>query len=79
LNVHTTETASVRSIKALLVFLACGVGYGAAAIEQANLGTPWPTAVRVDVTDYHTAHKPPPAPTMLAEKTNPPKRVERLL
>lgn len=79
MSVHTTETASVRSIRALLIFLACGVGYGAAAIEQASLGTPWPKAVQVDVTGYRTSHKPAAQPTMLAEKTNPPKRVERLL
>jgi len=69
----------VRSIRALIICLACGAGYGAAAIEQASLGTPWSKAVQVDVTGYRTSHKAPAASTMLAEKTNPPKRVERLL
>ena len=80
MSVQTTETASVRSIRALLVLLACGVGYGAGAIEQASLGTSWQTAVRVDVAEYRTLHKsPPPPPAMLAEKASEPKRVERLL
>lgn len=79
MNVHTTETASVRHIKALLVLFACVIGYSAGAIEQTSFGDPWPTAVRVDVAGYRTLNKPAPPPVMLAEKMAPPKRVERLL
>jgi hypothetical protein len=79
LSVHTTETASVRHIKVLLVFLACAVGYGAGAIEQTSFGDPWPTAVRVDVAGYRSLNKSPPPPVMNAEKATQPKRVERLL
>jgi hypothetical protein len=79
LSVHTTETASVRHIKALLVFLACVIGYGAGAIEQTSFGDPWPTAVHADVAGYRTLNKSPPPPVMVAEKETQPKRVERLL
>jgi hypothetical protein len=79
LSVHTTETATVRHIKALLVFFACVIGYGAAAIEQASLGSPWPKAVHVDVAEYRTLNKSPPPPVMISEKETQPKRVERLL
>jgi hypothetical protein len=79
LNVHTTETASVRHIKALLVLFACIIGYGAGAVERTSFGDPWPTAVHVDVSEYRTLNKPSPPPIMVAEKTAPPKRVERLL
>jgi hypothetical protein len=79
LNVHTTETASVRHIKALLVFFACAIGYGAGAIEQTSFGNPWPTAVHVDVAGYRSLNKSPPPPVMTAEKATQPKRVERLL
>jgi hypothetical protein len=79
LNVHTTETASVRHIKALLVFFACAIGYGAGAIEQTSFGDPWPTAVHVDVAGYRSLNKSPPPPVMTAEKATQLKRVERLL
>jgi hypothetical protein len=79
LNVHTTETASVRHIKALLVFFACAIGYGAGAIEQTSFGDPWPTAVHVDVAGYRSLNKSPPPPVMTAEKATQRKRVERLL
>lgn len=79
MSVHTTETASVRHIKALLVFFACAIGYGAGAIEQASFGDPWPKAVHIDVSGYRTLNKSPPPPAMIAEKAVPPKRVERLL
>jgi hypothetical protein len=79
LSVHTTETASLRRTKALLVFFACAIGYGAGAIEQTSFGDPWPTAVHVDVAGYRTLNKSPPPPVMVAEKPTQPKRVERLL
>jgi hypothetical protein len=79
LSVHTTETASVRRTKALLVFFACAIGYGACAIEQTSFGDPWPTTVRVDVAGYRSLNKSPPPPVMTAEKATQPKRVERLL
>ena len=79
MNVHTTETASVRHIKALLVFFACAIGYGAGAIEQTSFGDPWPMAVRVDAAGYRSLNKSPPPPVMTAEKATQPKRVERLL
>jgi hypothetical protein len=69
----------VRNIKALLVFFACAIGYGAGAIEQASSGDPWPRAVHVDVVGYRTLNKSPPPPVMIAEKSAPPKRIERLL
>ena len=79
MSVHTTETASVRHIRTLLVFFACVIGYGAGAIEQTSFGDPWPTAVRVDVAGYRSLNKSPPPPVMTAEKATQPKRVERLL
>ena len=79
MSVHTTETASVRHIKALLVLFACVIGYSAGAIEQKNFGDPWPTAVRVDVAGYRTLNKSAPPPVIIAEKAAQPKRVERLL
>jgi hypothetical protein len=79
LSVHTTETASVRHIKALLVLFACVVGYSAGAIEQMNFGNPWPAAVHVDVAGYRTLNKSAPPPVVIAERTAQPKRVERLL
>ena len=79
MSVHTTESASVRRIKALLVFFACVIGYGAGAIEQTSFGDPWPTAVRVDIAGYRSLNKSPPPPVMTAEKATQPKRVERLL
>ena len=79
MSVHTTETASVRHIKALLVLFACVVGYSAGAIEQKNFGSPWPTAVRVDTAGYLTLNQSAPPPVIIAEKAAPPKRVERLL
>jgi hypothetical protein len=79
LSVHTTETASVRHTKALLVFFACAIGYGVGAIEQTSIGDPWPKAVHVDVAGYRTLNKSPPPPVMVAEKATQPKRVERLL
>lgn len=79
MNVHTTETASVRHIKALLALFACVIGYSAGAIEQKNFGNPWPTAARADVTGYRTLNKSAPPPVVVAEKAAQPKRVERLL
>ena len=79
MSVHTTETASVRHIKALLVFLACAVGYGAGAIEQTSFGDPWPTAVHVDVAGYRSLNKSPPPSVMIDDNAIQPKRVERLL
>ena len=79
MSVHTTETASVRRTKALLVFFACVIGYGAGAIEQTSFGDPWTTAVRVDVAGYRSLNKSPPPPILTAEKATQPKRVERLL
>jgi len=69
----------VRYIKALLVLFACVGGYSAGAIEQKNFGNPWPAAVHVDVAGYRTLNKSAPPPVVIAERTAPPKRVERLL
>ena len=79
MSVHTTETASVRYIKALLVLFACVVGYSVGAIEQMSFGNPWPAAVRVDVAGYRTLNESVPPPVVIAEKAAQPKRVERLL
>jgi hypothetical protein len=69
----------VRHIRALLVFFACVIGYGAGAVEQTGFGDPWPTAVHVDVAGYRTLNKPPPPLVTVAEKATQPKRIERLL
>ncbi|WP_158046018.1 hypothetical protein [Skermanella pratensis] len=76
---QTTETAALRTIRTLTVVLACSFGYAAGAVEQAAIGTPWPTAVRADV-----AEAPPPRQTYIPAaaalpQAGPPKRIEKLL
>ncbi|UEM18783.1 hypothetical protein JL100_016940 [Skermanella mucosa] len=63
----------------MTVVLACSAGYAAGAVEQAAIGSPWPTAVRADAaeaTEPRGTYMPATAPIPL---TSPPKRIERLL
>ncbi|EWY38080.1 hypothetical protein N825_15280 [Skermanella stibiiresistens SB22] len=79
MHVQTTETAVLRTVKAMTIVLACSIGYAAGAAEQATVGSPWPTAVHVDVANTSIAHQPSKPILVAQPQPIAPKRIEKLL